>query len=293
LCVFDRHEWIPVAATSVNNGLAVFEKVGREVVFLPALFMETGFESGYMQPIGYPFYFVEDGTLVTLAGIEAQKQNVKLFSKYPVHSYTAAHVYRMKGGRFQGANNRDFSDAKDLFAIDYYPFYRQEITIESDEEFRYFRYLPSQDVLYSFAELQFYTRDKNNNLKLIGGEFFEPHATHSDFSLLLDNDLDTFVRSAPVRSSWIGFDVGENREISLTDIVFAPQNDGNCIIPGFTYELFIWKNNNWQPLGEKEATNNYLEYSNIPIDALFWLRCYTKGQEERIFTVENGRQVWW
>jgi uncharacterized protein YktA (UPF0223 family) len=298
LCVFDRRGWMPVAATPIDNDWAVFEKVGREVVFLPAIFVETGFDSGYMQPIGYPFYFTDDGTLVTLSGTENRGQTVKLFSKYPVHSYTAVHAYRMKGGRFQGANNRDFSDAKNLFTIDYYPFYRQEITIESDETFRYFRYLPPQDVLYSFAELQFYTRDRNNSLQPIEGTFFESHPTHSDFSLLIDNDLDTFVRSAPVQGGWIGYDVDKDsadkdatRHIST--IVFAPQNDGNCIVPDFVYELFIWQNNNWQPLGEKKAAKNYLEYNDIPIDALLWLRCYTRGREERIFTYGNNRQIWW
>jgi hypothetical protein len=294
LCVFDRHGWIPVAATPIDNGLAEFEKVGREVVFLPAIAQTDHFGQVYMQPIGYPFYFKDDGTLIALAGTESQKQNVKLFSKYPVHSYTAAHVYRMKGGRFQGANNRDFSDAKDLFLIDYYPFYRQEISIESNETFRYFRYLPPPDVIYSFAELQFFTRDKNNERKMIDGIFFERHKTRgADFSLLSDNDLDTYVRGALVRESWVGCDVGENRKVKLTDIVFATQNDGNCIIPGCAYELFIWQNNEWKPLGEKEATKDYLEYKNIPTDALLWLRCYTRGREERIFTYENGRQVWW
>jgi hypothetical protein len=294
LCVFDRHGWIPVAAAPIDNDVAVFEKVGREVVFLPAVFVTNGFESGYMQPISYPFYFAEDGTLVTLAGTDIRKQNVKLFSKYPVHSYTAAHVYRMKGGRFQGANSADFNDAKDLFTIDYYPFYRQETAIETDKEFRYFRYLPPPDVIYSFAELQFFTRDENNERKMIDGTFFELHETRgADFSQLSDNDLDTYVRGALVKESWIGYDAGENRETKLTDIVFATQNDGNCITPGFAYELFIWQNNEWKPLGEKEATKDYLEYNDIPKNALLWLKCYTRGREERIFTVENGRQIWW
>ncbi|MDR0334249.1 MAG: hypothetical protein LBI15_12415 [Dysgonamonadaceae bacterium] len=307
LCVFDRNGWIPVAAAPIDNDLAVFEKVGREVVFLPAVFVETDSESGYMQPIGYPFYFTDDGTLVTLSGNENQRQNVTLYSKYPMHSYTAAHVYRMKGGRFQGANSVDFSDAKDLFLIDYYPFYRQEIVIESDEIFRYFRYLPPPGVTYSFAELQFFTRDENNERKVIDGTFFERHETRgANFSLLSDNDLDTYVRGALVKESWLGYDVGEDRtgtdvtrsSAPLTNrrvstIVFATQNDGNCIIPGFVYELLIWQNNEWKPLGAKEATKDYLKYNDIPENALLWLRCYTRGREERIFTVENGKQIWW
>jgi hypothetical protein len=126
------------------------------------------------------------------------------------------------------------------------------------------------------------------------GTFFERHATPgANFDLLTDNDMDTFVRGAPVQESWIGFEVNENRAVTLSNIIFATQNDGNSIIPGFLYELFMWQNGEWQPLGEKVATKEYLEYENIPIDALLWLRCYTRGVEERIFTVQQGRKIWW
>ena len=37
----------------------------------------------------------------------------------------------------------------------------------------------------------------------------------------------------------------------------------------------------------------YLEYDNVPDNALLLLRNLTKGKEERIFTYEDGKQVWW
>ena len=36
-----------------------------------------------------------------------------------------------------------------------------------------------------------------------------------------------------------------------------------------------------------------LVYDNVPAGALLILHNHTKGKEERIFTYENGRQVWW
>ncbi len=36
-----------------------------------------------------------------------------------------------------------------------------------------------------------------------------------------------------------------------------------------------------------------LYYDNIPSHALLLLRDHTRGKEERIFTLENGEQVWW
>jgi hypothetical protein len=59
-------------------------------------------------------------------------------------------------------------------------------------------------------------------------------------------------------------------------------------------QLFYWDNYQWNSLGKQIGTpKQYLEYKNAPLNALFWLRNLTKGNEERIFTYENGQQVWW
>lgn len=37
-----------------------------------------------------------------------------------------------------------------------------------------------------------------------------------------------------------------------------------------------------------------LTYYQAPTGALFWLKCYGRGKEERIFTIkEGGKQQWW
>ena len=75
---------------------------------------------------------------------------------------------------------------------------------------------------------------------------------------------------------------------------YLPRNDDNFIKEGELYELFYWDNNQWNSLGKQTGTSKqYLEYTNAPLNSLFWLRNLTKGKEERIFTYENGEQVWW
>lgn len=39
--------------------------------------------------------------------------------------------------------------------------------------------------------------------------------------------------------------------------------------------------------------DDLLIYKQIPQGTLYWLRNYTRGKEERIFTYEDGIQVWW
>jgi hypothetical protein len=81
---------------------------------------------------------------------------------------------------------------------------------------------------------------------------------------------------------------------SISRFRYLPRNDDNFIKEGEEYELFYRENNQWVSLGKQTGSSKqYLEYANAPLNALFWLRNHTKGREERIFTYENGRQVWW
>jgi hypothetical protein len=71
-----------------------------------------------------------------------------------------------------------------------------------------------------------------------------------------------------------------------------PEDESNKIFPGDNYELLFWKNG-WVSLGLQIADTNYLVYENAPLNALFWIRNHTEGIQERIFTYEKNKQVWW
>ncbi|MCL2329299.1 MAG: hypothetical protein FWC39_12410, partial [Bacteroidetes bacterium] len=91
---------------------------------------------------------------------------------------------------------------------------------------------------------------------------------------------------------WVGLDFG--KPVNIANFRFLPRNDDNFIKEGEEYELFYWDNYQWNSLGRQTGTSKqYLEYTNAPSNALFWLRNLTKGREERIFTYENGVQIWW
>lgn len=46
-------------------------------------------------------------------------------------------------------------------------------------------------------------------------------------------------------------------------------------------------------LGQQRAIESKLTYTNVPDNTLLLLKDLTKGEEERIFTYENDKQVWW
>jgi len=58
------------------------------------------------------------------------------------------------------------------------------------------------------------------------------------------------------------------------------------------YELFYW-DDEWKSLGRSSVMNKSLDFNNVPAGCLYWLKADGSDEEERIFTIENGKQVWW
>ena len=107
---------------------------------------------------------------------------------------------------------------------------------------------------------------------------------------------------------WIGMQFDRPQVVAA--IEFCPRTDDNDISPGDLYELFYWRStatdngknannstasnsSDWVSLGQQTATTHELLYRNVPRNALLWLRNLTRGREERPFTYENNRQIWW
>lgn len=61
---------------------------------------------------------------------------------------------------------------------------------------------------------------------------------------------------------------------------------------GQTYELY-YMTDRWISLGKAVAGDGPLVFDNVPTDGLYWLVADGSDNEERIFTIEDGRQVWW
>ncbi len=61
---------------------------------------------------------------------------------------------------------------------------------------------------------------------------------------------------------------------------------------GLTYQLSYWKDR-WVALGDRVATEEPLVFEDVPAGGLYWLTETGSRREERIFTYEQERQVWW
>jgi hypothetical protein len=64
------------------------------------------------------------------------------------------------------------------------------------------------------------------------------------------------------------------------------------LTPGHEYELSCWQDG-WRPLGKAVASDKALVFEDVPAGCLYWLTEEDSDREERIFTVDDGVQVWW
>jgi hypothetical protein len=141
------------------------------------------------------------------------------------------------------------------------------------------------------AEIELYEKDKPE--KLTGeviGKFHTPK--EKDPSKVFDGDPLSYYYTFEWWDTWVGLKFNTPKKVEK--IVYLPRNDDNFIRDGELYELFYW-DNKWISLGKQTGSiaTQALTYANVSTNALFLLRNLTKGQEERIFTYENGKQIWW
>jgi hypothetical protein len=288
LCVFDINGWQPVAVSNITSHRAIFDKLGFNTVYLSAVY-----NNGTFIPTSSPFYIDSLNIAREFKPEAHQRQNFKIVRKSPLYSYSAYHTELLKGGRFEGANTADFAKPTVLYSINTYPFYMNEVKVDVNQTFRYLRYVAPAGGGWeadNIAEVQFYD---NAASKPLAGDFIgKAGISGHEIKKAFDNDMNSFYQNAFNKNGWIGIDLGKHNEKKVTMIRFCPRNDTNCIMPHNTYELFYW-DNKWISLGLQTANGYELKYTAMPENCLFWLRCKSGGTEERIFTIENGKQVWW
>ena len=128
--------------------------------------------------------------------------------------------------------------------------------------------------------------------KIIGYPPVEQKDNEHPYTLAMDGNLETWFDKPKNTVGWIGIDLGQGKSAYLTRIRFCPRSDTNFILVGNNYELFYW-DREWKSAGRQTATDSILLYTEVPSGTLYLLHNHTRGKEERIFTYENGQQVWW
>jgi hypothetical protein len=289
LAVFDNKDWIPVQFGKIKGNKVTFLKMGKDIVYLPVVY-----EKNDIVPVANPFILSSNGKYTEIISDITNKQTLVLDRKYPVLPKVFGISKRILNGKIQASNDPDFKESVTLHTIKEFGPKYGEIYIDSiREKYQYWRYLSPDKGHCNIAEIYFFQKDSLQAIygKVIGTPGVRDNKRKYRKEVTFDNDPLTF-NFAPVSSGgWVGQDFGE--PISIDRIIYIPRGDGNGVILGDEYELFYWDDHAWQSLGRKSTSGVKLTFENCPANALFLLHDHTKGREERIFTYEEGTQVWW
>jgi hypothetical protein len=286
LSVFNNSRWIPITWSKASGDTARFRYMEPGIAYMPyACYGQNA------AAFGDPILYYNDGTIVHVKPDTENRQSMILTRKYGILAWWEQFRVRTIGGRFQGAGKPDFSDVvtlhtvPDSVAMQYY-----NIAL-SPREFRYLRYFSADSGYNNMAEIRFFSGGAELQGKIIGTEgSFEDHPERTK-DAVFDGDPLTFYEAAEASGSWAGLELDAPH--TVTRLRYLIRNDDNAVRPGDRYELVYWDNGQWISLGEQTADRAELKYENAPSGALFLLHNHTRGKEERPFTYENGRQVWW
>lgn len=287
LSVFDNQDWSIVHWGTRHGRKATFRDMSRNVVYMPVHYSE---ENGTV-PAGDAFLLDPQGNIHKMTADTTQRTTVEVKRKFrDVRSNQF--LQGVIGGKFQVANQEDFSDSLTIHVIPHLKDNKFHVVHPRyTGKYRYFRYLSPDWSRGNMAELYTFNAagDTLKHKRLMGNFHVRPWCGPEN---LFDGNVLSFYDSHDVYGVWYGWELEQPENVAR--IVFLPRNDDNFIREGEEYELFYWNHGTWMSLGRK--TGNFeavLKYDNVPAQALFRLHNRTKGSEERIFTYDDGKQIWW
>lgn len=295
LCGFDKGQTLTaVASSKVVGGHAAFPYVARGA----ALVVTDGAE----QVLSNAFYINADGASIELAPNHANRhERLTLKRKYPLGGHVKPFVDEMIGGELQSSASRDFKHYKVVYKISEHEGGYEDTVVNVGPSDKYFRYVSMSNL--NVAELAFAARDaQSGGWKGLEGQPYgyvsrNPctklkynNQSDSTFTKAFDKDISTnFVAPA---GSWLGLAVGAGEKPRQVRFGYLYRNDQNIVEPGDLYELMYF-DKGWHVFDRLTATDNRVTFNNVPSNCLLLLRDLTRGADERIFMVGDGKQVWW
>lgn len=285
ICVNAKEEWVPVHYGKISWGSATFTKMGRNILYLIGVW-----EKGELVPIGNPFVLKADGSIREIQCDKSKRQTMTLKRKYPFFAMFDEFNIRMDFGKFQGSNSADFSNASTLHihrGVTEGCWYEQKLK-PSNQKYKYLRYIGNVGSYCNVNEIEFYN---SKGQKLTGKVIGTQGTDKKTKEMVFDGDVLTGFYGISANDHWVGIELPQPSDVAM--IRYMPRNDGNTVEVGDIYHFLMYDRGMWICLAMMRAESTKLEIKNIPSGGLYLLKDVSKGKEERIFTYENGKQVWW
>ena len=270
LCVFNHRKWEPTAIGRRKKSSAEFENMGKDIVYLPIYY-----QGDIPYSFNYPFILRTSGDVQYLIPDTTNLAAFRIERKHPYDEYQYAISAKFRNSYVLASNDKNFKLVDTLFRFpssNHY-YYSMQV-LDTIQSYKYWK-VEFLEPAY-ISEIVFYDKQ---------GRALQSKYDFITMKLFDKNPL----TSTTLPEVFIEF----QEPVNVRRMVCLPGSDGNGIYPGEEYELFYYELDGWKSLGRKIARDYFLDYNNIPKGGLYWLRNWTKGCEERIFTIEDGICNFW
>lgn len=286
IAVFAFEGWMPVGRYEQDNGYACIKNIESEAIFMPMVKEKSGLVEN-----GYPFMLEGKETKVFKPDC-TKKERVRLTRKYPVTSYMRNHLYRVNGTRVEGGNRLDWEDGELLAVVQDSGLYlKRHIKLYPKKRYRYLKLNLPKKVQLEIAELYIYADTAFT--EQLHFEFVKDMAPvcsmpGREIDKAQDGDWLSLYQTRK-QSASVVVDLGKS--MGIGGMLWIPRNDDNYVKKGNCYEL-LYQNgaNGWVSVGRKIADNDFIEFNDVPSNALLRLHNCTEGVEEQVFLWRNGGQ---
>ena len=281
LAVFNEMQWKPIAWSRCHGLFVRFSDVGSNGVYLPVVTRNDG-----MCAVGPPFILHADGRRETLRPSDKQTVTMSLSRKYPLTYSKMCWAAELQEYVLEAAEDSSFATLGFSCPLTAVSPYLNECEMTLPDSVGSYRYWRVKGRRIHMGEMKFL----DDSRQIVKGRIFVPDAARKEISDTFLNAIDGDALTYTTTPGWIGIDFGSPQKVSA--IRYVSRSDANGIKVGNTYELYVfdWK---WRLLERRQAVSDTLLFEGVPSGGLYWLHCLDEGREERIFTYEQGRQVWW
>lgn len=285
IATFNGHnsDWTIVDYGTVKKGMATFKKMGRNI-----LYMVLGYAGGEeLVPLAWPFIIHKDGSIEKIRhDYNGKRESIDVRRKYYASENVVAMRKRILDGAIEAADRPNFSDAVVMLRIDSTSI-PDKMAVEDGKPHRYWRYMSPDGSYGSIAELGFFGCDSLP----IAGKPIGSTADTSAITRAFDGDWLTNFETGQPDGNWVGMDFGH--PVTVDSVRVVPRGDDNDIHPGDEYMLCYWDGYFWITHSKCTATDNVLHFDDVPAGSLLWIRNLTRGWDERVFRMVDGKPEWW
>ena len=309
LATFNAQSGIKVTTWGVVDSITnhvTFDNVIPKILYMPVYYTDKGFKS-----FSQPFYLTINNGVTEInyiPGINNDSTTTSLYltRKFPHKESMKRVADGLIGGRFLGASNSDFSEVDVLYTINDAPLPAlKEYKLNKIGSYKYYRFqAPKENPQANISHLEWITNknfgyENSDNVTRTHCLNYEDTLDVVNDSLkvkLLDRDshrmtwakeYDGNMQTAPGAYPNITLTLDEPQIV--TAVRFAPLNADNGIKNGNVYELFYWEDG-WKSCGIKAAKYEFIEFKDVPINKIYWLKNHTEGKEEMPFIIVDDEQ---